>query len=141
MEFNDLNAAEKAVIRSLQRIASRWPKTLRLIAVGGGLTVARSDGDQPDQPVTYISGIPLGGEWQRSEHAGYWVYEFSVRLNDGHLKQEIAIQALTATAAKDRRRFTFTEERWDEFRESARRSGLSLCDVQRIPVMPAEDVL
>jgi hypothetical protein len=138
MEFKDLDTAEKAVIRSLQRLAHRWPKTLRLVAVGGGLTVAYSDGEQPDQPVTYISGIPLGGERDRKSGVRYWLYEFSVRQKDEHLRQEAAIQLFTRTATLDRQRLTFTGEQWEKFRESAERSGLSLYDVYRRPVMPAE---
>lgn len=140
MEFKDLDAAEKAVIRAVQRVGGRWPKTLRLISAGGGLSVAWSDGKGPDQMVAAVPGIPLGGEWKR-ETAGCWWYEFTPELKDAlYTTLEPSVRALVHAALGRRHRMSFTEERWDEFRESALRCGIVLRDVQRTPVLPAEDV-
>jgi hypothetical protein len=141
MDFKELSDAEKAVIRALQRVFARWPKTLRLISVGGGLTIAYSDGSAPDRPVAVISGVPLGGEWPRDASADRWVYEFTVRRRDAvYARQETAVRLLLHPALADRQRITFTEQAWLEFLESARRCGLSLYDVYRTPVMPSEAI-
>jgi hypothetical protein len=141
MEFKDLDAAEKAVIRAIQRVGGRWPKALRLISAGGGLSVAWSDGKSPDQLIASVPGIPLGGEWQR-ETADYWWYEFIPERKDAvYARMEPSLRLLVQPALGKRHRFSFTEARWDEFRESARRCGIALRNVQRTPVMPAEDVL
>jgi hypothetical protein len=142
MEFKDLDAAEKAVIRALQRVGGRWGKNLRLISVGGGLNVAWSDGKSPDQPVAAIPGIPLGGEWQRNRQNCGWWYEFTPRRKDaGYAELEPAIRLLLSPVLGERRRVAFSEAGWEDFRESAHRCGISLWDVQRTPRLPAEDVL
>ena len=142
MEFNDLSVAQKAVIRSLQRLGSRWPDTLRLVSVGGGLNVAWSEGGAPDQLIAAIPNVALGGEWPRKREADRWWYEFTPRRRDAQYAQlEPAVRLLLHPALGDRRRFTFSEAGWEEFRESARRCGISLWDVQRTPVLPAEDVV
>jgi hypothetical protein len=140
MDFNDLDAAEKAAIRALQRIGGRWPKTMRLISAGGGLSVAWSDGNGPDQLIASVPGVPLGGEWQR-ETADYWWYEFTPRRRDAqYARQEAAVRLLLHPALYARQRMSFSERDWEKFRESAARCGITLEDVQRTPCLPAEDV-
>lgn len=142
MEFNDLDAAEKAVIRSLQRLGGRWPKNLRLVSVGGSLNVAWSDGNGPDRLVAAIPNVALGGEWPRKKAADRWWYEFTaVRKDARYAELEPSVRLLLHPALGDRHRLIFTEAGWEEFRESAFRCGISLMDIQRTPVLPAEDVV
>ena len=142
MDFNDLDAREKSVIRALQRLASRWPERLRLISVGGSLNVAWSDGKGPDRLVAAVPHVPVGGEWQRERTADRWWYEFTARRDDAtYAQQEPAVQLLLHPALGERHRLTFTERGWADFRDSAGRCGVALWDVQRTPVLPAEDVL
>jgi hypothetical protein len=141
MDLRDLSPAEKAVVRAAQRLGARWPKTLRLVSVGGGLTIARSDGEQPDRLVAAIPGVPLGGEWRRDRAVDVWWYEFTPQRRDAqYAKLEPAVRLLLHKALMGRQRLSFTEAGWAEFRESAGRCGISLWDVQRTPVLPAEDV-
>lgn len=142
MEFNDLNTAEKAVIRSLQRLGGRWPENLRLISVGGALNVAWSDGNGPDRLVAAIPNVSLGGEWPRRRAADRWWYEFTARRRGAeYARLEPAARLLLQPVLGDRRRLAFTEAAWQEFRESAARCGISLWGIQRTPWMPAEDVV
>ena len=141
MNINDLDPAQKAVIRALQRVAGRWPKTLRLVTVGGSLNVAYSDGKAPDHLVAAIGGIPLGGEWPRERTGDRWWYEFTPERRDAvYAQMEPAVRLLVQPVLGQRRRLSFTEPAWEEFRESARRCGIALRDIQRTPVLPAEDV-
>lgn len=141
MNINDLDAAEKAVIRSLQRLGHRWPRTLRLISAGGGLSVAWSDGVSPDELIAAIPSVALGGEWQRERAADRWWYEFTAERRDAkYAELEPAVRLLLHPALGRRHRLSFREAGWEEFRESAHRCGIILRDVQRTPALPAEDI-
>lgn len=71
-EFN-LTAEEAKVIASLQRLAKRWPNTLRLVSMDGSLHVVRADDDRfhsedsmerVQSIIADIHGIPHeGGAW------------------------------------------------------------------------------
>lgn len=64
---------ESAVIRSLQRLARRWPRSLTLASMGGSLVVVHTDDGRFDSSssldrqaaiIAEISGIPnTGGDW------------------------------------------------------------------------------
>jgi hypothetical protein len=141
MDIENLDPADRAAIRALQRIGLRWGRRLRLVSAGGGLSVAWSDGESPDELIAAIPGIPLGGEWPREKRGGRWWYEFTTERKDARYAElEPAVRLLLQPALGRRRRLSFDEAAWDEFRESAARCGIALRDVQRTPAMPAEDV-
>lgn len=64
---------EEAAVRSLQRLAKKWPKTLTLASMGGSLVVVHTDDERfdyggslerQDAVLADISGIPnTGGDW------------------------------------------------------------------------------
>jgi hypothetical protein len=64
---------ELAAIRSLKRLGRKWPKTLMLLSLEGGLyvthtadqgAIATSIDRAPDVPIVQIDGIPNdGGAW------------------------------------------------------------------------------
>lgn len=63
---------ERAAIRSLQRLARRWPQSLMIASMGGALVVVptddhereNGDGVDPDKVLADINGIPnTGGDW------------------------------------------------------------------------------
>lgn len=142
MDINELDPGEKAVIRALQRLGKRWPKCLRLISVGGGLNVAYSAPGRPDQIVAAVPAVPLGGEWQRDKTTR-WVYTFSVEERPSLLKQEDAVRLLLTLGRVfgHAHRLSFDERGWRDFRDSAARAGMRLVNIQRVPELPAEDVL
>jgi hypothetical protein len=41
IEFDDLNPEEQAAIRSLERLAKKWPKSLMIFGASGSLQVRR----------------------------------------------------------------------------------------------------
>jgi len=61
----DLSPEEQAAIRALERLAKRWPPSLKLFSWSGTLCVIRADAsllDNPDaQVITTIEGIPNDG--------------------------------------------------------------------------------
>ena len=69
----DPTVEEAAAIRSLQRLARRWPRSLTLASMGGSLVVVHTDDDRFDSSssldrqdaiITDIHGIPnTGGDW------------------------------------------------------------------------------
>jgi hypothetical protein len=75
VKHGGLNKEEAAAIRSLKRLAKRWPKSLDLWAMAGSLYVAKvPPGEDPCCPktrrardelvVAEIMGIPCdGGDW------------------------------------------------------------------------------
>jgi hypothetical protein len=141
MDIENLELADRAAIRALQRVGLRWGRNLRLVSAGGALGVAWSDGKSPDELIAVIPGIPLGGEWPRERAGGRWWYEFTPERGDAeYAKLEPAVRLLLQPTLGRRRRLSFDEAGWDEFRESAARCGIALRDVQRTPAMPAEDV-
>lgn len=70
-----LTDEEAAAIRSLDRLARKWPRSLMLASMGGSLYVVptaahlleeqgRGFGMDPDSVLACISGIPnTGGDW------------------------------------------------------------------------------
>jgi len=73
MDEEELTTEEAAAIRSLQRLAKKWPKNLRLISMAGSLFVVRAgDGrfhsdstyERSESVIADIHGIPnTGGDW------------------------------------------------------------------------------
>jgi hypothetical protein len=75
--LRDLTDDERRAIASLNRLAKRWPRTLTLVSMGGGLYVIRSDDERfhvehdglngltrADAIIDTILGIPNdGGDW------------------------------------------------------------------------------
>lgn len=70
---DDLTPEEASVVRSLQRLAKRWPRSLTLVSMGGALSVIhtrdrRFDADgcmeRQEAILADIDGIPnTGGDW------------------------------------------------------------------------------
>jgi diaminopimelate decarboxylase len=68
-----LTEIEHKAIQALQRLAKRWPQTLKLVSMGGGLHVIRngdprfgesSGVDRGKAVIDSIIGIPNdGGDW------------------------------------------------------------------------------
>lgn len=65
-----LTTEEAKAIASLQRLARRWPQSLQLVSLGGGLNVFHFGEDKingafdPDKVLASIEGIPNdGGDW------------------------------------------------------------------------------
>ena len=52
---------EAAAIRSLKRLATKWPKSLRLFSWSGTLIVVKRNSDDIDAEIATISGIPNDG--------------------------------------------------------------------------------
>ncbi|XKH58532.1 hypothetical protein LG293_15885 (plasmid) [Citricoccus nitrophenolicus] len=69
----ELTDAESKAIRSLQRLAKTWPRSLTVASMGGSLVVVHTNDDRFDSERTLerheailadISGIPnTGGDW------------------------------------------------------------------------------
>lgn len=61
----DLTEEERQAIAALERLAKRWPPSLKLFSWSGSLCVIRSDASLLDNPdakvITYIEGIPNDG--------------------------------------------------------------------------------
>ncbi|TDP92324.1 hypothetical protein EDF62_1530 [Leucobacter luti] len=72
-ENGSLTQAEATAIRSLQRLARKWPRSLTLASMGGSLVVVHTDDDRFDSSsgierqeavLEDIRGIPnTGGDW------------------------------------------------------------------------------
>lgn len=71
---NSITEDEKRAIQSLHRLAKRWPQTLKLVSMGGGLHVVHDKDERYHDlwsPITRseavldtIQGIPNdGGDW------------------------------------------------------------------------------
>lgn len=70
---DDLTPEEASVVRSLQRLAKRWPRSLTLVSMGGALSVihtrdCRFDAgggmERQEAILADIDGIPnTGGDW------------------------------------------------------------------------------
>ena len=62
---DELTDEERRAIASLERLAKRWPQSLRLFSWSGTLCVIRSEADLLEEPeanvITTIEGIPNGG--------------------------------------------------------------------------------
>jgi len=68
-----LTDAEVRAIMSLHRLAKRWPRSLKLVSMGGSLYVIRADDERFHDPynevrteavIQHIPGIPNdGGDW------------------------------------------------------------------------------
>jgi hypothetical protein len=52
---------EAAAIRSLKRLAKKWPQSLRLFSWSGTLMVVKRNSDDIDAEIATIEGIPNGG--------------------------------------------------------------------------------
>jgi hypothetical protein len=54
---------EEAAIIALEKVASRWPRSLRLFSRSGTLEVQRNDGSPPNdaEAIVTIIGIPNDG--------------------------------------------------------------------------------
>jgi hypothetical protein len=73
LDEDEFTSEELAAIRSLKRLARKWPKTLTLLSMDGCLyvirtadlgTVETSPDGAPDVPIVQIDGIPNdGGGW------------------------------------------------------------------------------
>lgn len=69
----DLTDPELAAIASLQRLAKRWPQSLKLVSMDGNLSVIRADDprmladygpERQEAVIADIDGIPNdGGGW------------------------------------------------------------------------------
>ena len=61
--YKSLGTHEVAAIKSLERLAKKWPRSLRLFARNGTLEVQRNDGTPPNvgTVITYIMQIPCDG--------------------------------------------------------------------------------
>lgn len=61
----NLTLDELSAIHALERLAKRWPQTLKLFSAAGSLIVIPNDGrEQPwphDYEITSIAGIPNDG--------------------------------------------------------------------------------
>lgn len=53
-----LSSLEEEVIKTLEKLAKKWPKTLKLFSFSGSLCVVR---DKTGEILTTIRGIPNGG--------------------------------------------------------------------------------
>lgn len=75
-EADDVNAVtpeEESAIKSLKRLARKWPKTLRLVSMGGQLHVVHTNDERMQSEdsiergeavIEDIHGIPNdGGDW------------------------------------------------------------------------------
>ncbi len=62
---DELTDEERKAIASLERLAKRWPQSLKLFSWSGSLCVMRADVSLLDNPeaavITYIEGIPNDG--------------------------------------------------------------------------------
>jgi hypothetical protein len=57
-----LTAEETLAIETLKRLGHRWPKSLRLFAASGTLTVMRANAEPtPDAVIEWVEGIPCDG--------------------------------------------------------------------------------
>ena len=62
---------EAKAIRSLKRLAKKWPRSLRLFSWSGTLCVTKRNSDDIDALITYIENIPSdGGDPQESPKGG-----------------------------------------------------------------------
>lgn len=61
MDFNDLTAAERKAIRSLEKLATEWPKTLWLFSNNGTLEVHKGGQFSDESVVAVITGIRNDG--------------------------------------------------------------------------------
>lgn len=52
---------EAAAIRSLNRLAKKWPESLRLFSWSGSLNVTKRNSNDIDALIDHISGIPNDG--------------------------------------------------------------------------------
>jgi hypothetical protein len=52
---------EAAAIRSLKRLAKKWPESLRLFSWSGTLIVVKRNNDDIDAEIATIEGIPNDG--------------------------------------------------------------------------------
>jgi hypothetical protein len=52
---------EAAAIRSLKRLAKKWPQSLRLFSWSGTLIVVKRNSDDIDAMITHIPNIPNDG--------------------------------------------------------------------------------
>lgn len=61
----DLTEEERKAIAALERLARRWPQSLKLFSWSGSLCVIRSDASLLDDPdaavIAHIEGIPNDG--------------------------------------------------------------------------------
>lgn len=53
--------AEVVAIRSLSRLAKRWPRSLKLFSAAGSLHVIKTADDDPDSRLSYSRSVPISG--------------------------------------------------------------------------------
>lgn len=73
MSEGNITEEERKAIASLQRLAKRWPRSLRLVSMGGELSVVHSNderffsddtAERQEAVIGDIRGIPnTGGDW------------------------------------------------------------------------------
>jgi hypothetical protein len=70
---NELTVDEVKAIRSLHRLAKRWPQTLKLVSMGGSLYVIHTADERFNDPFALVRGEAIldtifgipndGGDW------------------------------------------------------------------------------
>jgi hypothetical protein len=61
MNIVTLTTEEAIAIRSLQRLAKKWPQSLRLFSHSGTLLATKANSHGIQATVTYVEGIPSDG--------------------------------------------------------------------------------
>ena len=56
-----ITAEEEKAIRSLQRLAKKWPQSIRLFSWSGTLVVTKANSDNVQALVAEVEGIPNDG--------------------------------------------------------------------------------